>query len=290
MSCSKLGSQQSWHSEMKLYYTLDQLHSSHANINERADKETKDKFQNLLSTLDEHLRSDEGVFKLKRIEFTGSSYEKLKVKSSPMEFDVMLVMSGGCKLDKVEFCPQKPGFTKMRPKPGSEIEFWSLRDPSSGYISAAKAQYKLRGRIHKILQTDNYFKTQANVQPKEHGPALQLDIYDRGWEYSVDLVLAYEIKDHSGCKELYVAKRFQDEEGPFKEDVDHPGEMAWRRSFSLEEKAKLRTIDSDQGCRRKCARIFKVIFFFFFVLLFFYLFMQSKCASQPEKRLAGFRL
>ena len=81
------------------------------------------------------------------------------------------------------------------------------------------------------------------VKLRRHGSAaVQMDVKASSLIYSVDMVPTIQIDN-----KFYVAK-------PIKR-----GQIAWRRSFSLDEKELLRTLDEDNGCRKQVLRVLKAI-------------------------------
>ena len=69
--------------------------------------------------------------------------------------------------------------------------------------------------------------------------------------YSVDLVPTFEITTDRGDKELYVAKPIKETHRSVDGEMRTMNVLAWRRSFSMDEKEKLATIDADNGCRKQ---------------------------------------
>ena len=183
-----------------------------------------------------------------RIEFTGSSYEDIKVMSSDLEFDCMVMLKGGPHLGKVT--QEMPlGYSKLRVLPGKENWFPKCTD-NQNYLSSELVSGWFFSKLQKAvndLRINDY-----EIKLRRHGPATQMDIYNlrtsKLW-YSVDVVPAYEIRG----QEIYVAK-------PYKE-VEDENEVytTWRRSFSLEEKAIMKSLDQGNKCRKMCIRMLKVI-------------------------------
>ena len=98
---------------------------------------------------------------------------------------------------------------------------------------------------------DDLRRIKDRITLHQHGPAVQMDVMDptaTNKIYSVDMVPTIEIS--SG--ELYVAK-------PIKGTCRPNLQIAWRRSFSVNEKERLATLDGDNGCRKQVLRVLKVI-------------------------------
>ena len=176
-----------------------------------------------------------------RLEFTGSSYEGVKVNND-IEFDVMFIISAS----DVEAKPLEgiPGFAKLRPneKMQHHAQFHDILD-SDKYAVAEKVANKFLSNMQ--ILWNNREELQKNRLSK-HGPAVQMDVTkeDGSDWYSVDLTPCYELTGG----ERFVARKVPD------------GSMiAWRRTFSVEEKKHFDGMDASNGCRKQCLRILKVI-------------------------------
>ena len=93
------------------------------------------------------------------------------------------------------------------------------------------------------------------IKLRRHGPAIQMDVSYLPLTaaklfYSVDMVPTIQILGENGEDHYYVAKPIKGVSGP---------QTAWRRSFSMQEKDRLATLDHDQGCRKQVLRVLKVI-------------------------------
>lgn len=180
-----------------------------------------------------------------RLEFTGSSYEGVKVEDrQKLEFDVMIMMKGR----DIQTSPVEPGYVILTPKLArkEDPQFQDIID-QRGNISTELLANLFFGQIQKLV--NGHKELTEKVKLRKHGPAVQMDVYDDGkiW-FSVDLVPAYDIPGKDGM-ERYVAK-------PLKDYPDN----AWRRSFSGEEKELLNSLDKGNiGCRKQCLRILKVM-------------------------------
>ncbi len=192
----------------------------------------------------------------KRLEYTGSSYEGVKVMKTPsdadLEFDIQVILNGGDKLRAVEI-PENPGFFKLRHK-----EFDTLRIQLQAYTDDPRLRENadqlpertactFYSELQKVINSNDELRNRINL--RRHGPAIQMDVYKDLSKiskfYSVDMVPTFEVD----------GKRFVSK--PLREGQDC--NLAWRQSFSVEEKEKLRNADSDQGCRRQVLRVLKVM-------------------------------
>lgn len=192
-----------------------------------------------------------------RIEYTGSTYEGTKVAKSQqnydLEFDVMVIVDCRGSSVSVENLPGFPGFAKLRIVETASVEKKRsvFGEVEGGYLNAVKTASKFYGLMNSLIQSCPDLK--ENILVRNHGPAAQIDVCTtttggkREFFYSVDVVPTYETK----TGERYVAK-------PIKGETN-PNQFAWRRSFSIEEKAKLVAADSDNTCRKKVLRTLKVI-------------------------------
>lgn len=198
----------------------------------------------------------------KRLEFTGSSYEGVKVNKNmtdkDLEFDIMVIMVGGDRLH-AEHNPRTcaPGFVELLE--GAEASEGAMRIGMTSLVTPGiqspedtlKRFSKALEECLKIIRGHQEMK-RYNLYIKDHGPARQIDVWEASSNiklYSVDMVPAYEVD-----KELYVAKPF------INENEDQPTMTStWRQSFSLEEKEKMKAIDSDKGCRKRVLRVLKFL-------------------------------
>lgn len=192
-----------------------------------------------------------------RIEYTGSTYEGTKVAKSQqdydLEFDVMVIVDCRGSTVSVENLPGSPGFAKLRIVETASVEKKRsvFGEAEGGYLNAEKTASRFYGVMYRLIQSCPDLK--ENILVRSHGPATQIDVCTitnggkRELFYSVDVVPTYETK----TGERYVAK-------PIKGETN-PNQLAWRRSFSIEEKAKLVAADSSNTCRKKVLRTLKVI-------------------------------
>ena len=235
-----------WHDSAKLQTALTNFHNKETRFPTREVKEAKQALLGVyLKIFDLKLRSEGfGV----RVEYTGSSYEEIKVDAGDLEFDVMIIMTNGDKLS-FEHVPDHPGFSRIKPNsPQNEVCFAKFLDDNKMLVPA-KVIDKLQGHL---ADANNPNKI-PNLFLRRHGPAIQIDVM-KGCElwFSIDMVPAIEIRAN-GTVKRFVAK-------PFKGEVDNGASSfptAWRCSYSLEEKELLKDIDKDNGCRKQTARIVK---------------------------------
>jgi len=202
----------------------------------------------------------------RHLEYTGSSYEGVKVSKSSedhdLEFDIMVILEGGGKL-RAEPLEGTPCYAQLKiPNSAQEDPLFKNVASYSGIVgflteaewvlSPEKSAQRFFGMLQKCI--DSIETTRGKIKLRQHGPAVQMDVYpDSGvflWGeklYSVDMVPTYRVNG-----QLYVAK-------PLEKDKDDVGNNAWRESFSLEEKAKLYSSDRGNECRKRVLRVLKVI-------------------------------
>jgi len=241
---------QDWHKSKELYEAVSRFHDKYARqpqmdyekgIHERNTKEI------------ETVLRDEGI--CQKMEYTGSSYEGVKVAKSAdnkdIEFDVMVIMNGGKKLVEQQL-PSKPGyaFLKLR-DPNTSGAALLFQTGADGIVSPKDTTRMFFSKLQLIINSSSNMN--GKIRLINHGPAVQMDVYeDRiGGKklYSVDMVPTFEIGDGAE-KKMYVSK-------PIK--LEDEACNAWRRSFSLQEKGKFVAMDRDNGCRKKVMRILKVL-------------------------------
>jgi hypothetical protein len=106
---------------------------------------------------------------------------------------------------------------------------------------------KFYSALQLIINENDEMKRKINL--RKHGPAVQMDVYKDDFKqqkfFSVDMVPTFELGNRR-----YVSK-------PLKEG--NHSDVAWRQSFSVEEKNKLMNIDADNGCRKQVLRVLKVL-------------------------------
>lgn len=190
----------------------------------------------------------------KRLDYTGSSYERVKVNKSradeDLEFDIQVTMVGGDKLQAIPVTGH-PGFARLAHKNFLVVLTEALTDVKSlvrnGNQLPEETARQFYSGLQKIINGNE--EMSRTIKLRRHGPAIQMDVYmddaKRHKFYSVDLVPTFEIDE-----KRYVSKQLQNGD---------ERELAWRQSFSLDEKAKLKNIDRCHGCRRQVLRVLKVI-------------------------------
>jgi len=234
---------QDWHSSTECYEAVKSFHDRRArqpNMTEA--RRIHEMYTNEIAVA---LRSNGTCH---RLEYTGSSYEGVKVHKTPddadLEFDVMVILRGGQDLT-AEQIYGKPGFVTLRRR--VQMQAMSMAADSSGRILASNTTSEFCSELQKIINKSANMK--EKVKLRLHGPALQMDVYQDNTQrqkiYSVDMVPTYEV---GGC--LFVAKPLKGESTDL---------TAWRRSFSLQEKEKFEAMDRDNGCRKQVLRVLKAI-------------------------------
>ena len=236
---------QSWHSGDKLQRDLLEFHQACASFPKVPVAEAQRHHVSTMSTFRNTFQRN-GV--ATEFHFTGSTYEGLKVPSTDMEFDVMVVLNGERTM-RVENL--RPLYYNLYC--GSNINpFSKSKAPGSNYLDPDKVVSYFHGELKRVL--NQYPELDRIIKLRRHGPAVQMDVYKnpdgRTLFYSVDMVPAYQVGDGG----FYVAKPFKDEQL----DGDQQSSLAWRKSFSLEEKSRLDMIDQGNKCRKQCIRILKV--------------------------------
>ena len=189
---------------------------------------------------------------------TGSVYEGLKV-IRPDEFDVMMPLKLEPKIWKLD-----EGKASLRGADG----YWFVRRKELGSIplgaspwdksligdclSPSKIISRFIGLIQKGINRQES-TSEYEIRLRKSGPAITLDVRYDGYKHlSIDLVPAVSVggvcvvaKNHPRALQSFSDTDFQN---------------LWRRSYSEEEKDKLRKMDlQDGGCRLKCLRIVKAI-------------------------------
>lgn len=193
-----------------------------------------------------------------RLEYTGSVYERLKTEA-PDEVDVMVVLKTsspwlwGDPEVMVEGSDEVTGFVRLKAREDSKLRDYA---DSDGNISSQRLLDRWWYSL--VVRAVNDYKKSCRNSDIEmvvryHRPAVQLDITKNGTSettLSVDLVPCFQA---GSDQNYYVAKPYRG-----RRYVSDP-DLLWRQSFSLEEKALLRDMDRDGGCRHELFRIVKTI-------------------------------
>jgi len=241
--------EQAWHYKPEITTLLREFHENYAR---QPTKEIDEAKQRHTLYTDQVARELRAQGKCSRIEYTGSSYEGVKV-SNDIEFDIMVIQTAGSR-QLTPIPASSPGFYKLKLADGESAtdEFKDIVD-GNRCLSPVKSVDSFFGTLQKII--DKHSDVFRNVKLIRHGPAVEMDVSrgnDAPW-YSVDVVLAYEV-ELGARKRVFVAKQPTTIHGKTPQEKD-----TWRLSFSLEEKALFDGMDSDKGCRRHVLRILKVL-------------------------------
>lgn len=237
----ELPSTQPWYNKSTLDSILIYYYNANAKNPYEEMKKVKPEFIKDINLLETRLR---GLGWCKKVEYTGSSYEGLKISEDGLEFDVMFVIDG----TGLELVPVKgqEGYTNFKASTKA-LPMLQKSANFTGLLSPTKVNAKFFGTVTKWK--NDVDPTGQRMKLRNHGPATQMDVFNgtkKVW-YSVDLVPAVEIKD-AGEVKLYIPKPLKNVQ------------TTWRRSFSREEKRILKTLDQGNGCRRKVARVIKAMF------------------------------
>ena len=205
------------------------------------------------------------------IEYQGSMYEGVKVSSTDLEFDNMFVLkSKGCMERITHGIPT--GFCQLRVMDYREQYLHDLTN-GDDLLLPQKMMEWFKTTIMQILKTLDIYDDVA-VYMKRGSVAVQLTVYNpseadlpsRDAWYYVDLVPAFEVDGETivakSCSSVIYEKRTVCK-GKRTRIYASPimGERnTWRISQAKEEKDILRHADDlDNGCRKMCLRILKVI-------------------------------
>ena len=153
----------------------------------------KSKLELLLHELRMHL--SEKFMQCKNIEYTGSSYEGLKLSGDGLEFDAMFIFTGG---EKLRVVPVKgeDGFAELEVSDTDAERSYLEKyvDEGKNIISSSKMKDKFKGALQDFISSNSKYKDILKM--KEHGPAIQFDYKEKKDEilFSVDLLLSFEIQ------------------------------------------------------------------------------------------------
>ena len=238
-----------WHDKPETTKLLREFHEKHARQPQKEIVEAKQRHTEYTELIASELRAQG---KCSRIEYTGSSYEGVKV-SNDLEFDIMVIRTAGSQ-DLTPVPARNPGYYKLKVAGvGTDPDVFKDALGDNRCLSPIKTVDRFYGTLQKIL--NKHSARLRDVTLRRHGPAIQMDVSrgkDVPW-YSVDVVLAHEVQ-LGPRKRIFVAKQIKTADGKQAQEKD-----TWRLSFSLDEKSLFDGMDSDKGCRRHVLRILKVV-------------------------------
>ena len=261
---------QPWHSDKSFCEKVKKFHDAYCRQPSKESPEFIQANRLLHTCLDQlgELLTGQGLFKLHRYEYRGSTYEGVKVYKDvddpDLEFDVMFIIQGGSKLSAVS--TGSPGYFNLKPAPEFKDKYPTLFsksvDESTGCLSAKKTRETFFSQVKRAIQILETSKSaeqdgislDTNWHLREHGPAVQIDVIRRGPPgkklFSIDLVLQFELGNSGDIKAIYIPKKSSD---------DAVEKESWFRSYALQEREMFDGMDRNNGCRKQVLRILKVI-------------------------------
>ena len=148
----------------------------------------KSKLELLFSNLKMHLT--ENFMQVRNIEYTGSSYEGLKLSGDGLEFDAMFIFAGG---ENLQILPieEEEGFANLKilDTDDAKTSLGKYIDKETNVISSFTMKNKFKGALQDFQKKYKDF-----ISMKEHGPAIQFDYEERDVKFSVDLLLSFEVQ------------------------------------------------------------------------------------------------
>lgn len=225
----------SWHESREFQGLVQTFHDDYARFPPRqAMRTAKADLTSLLQTI-----RKEGI--LSSLDFQGSSYEGIKVSSTPLEFDCFLKLSGGDTLTKnMSGCSE--GYTHLLINQYSRPGLLSNNVTRGQHVSTTLVKAEFRKRLQSAVDREGLSR---RVRLGDPYVAVKMTVLKPGtnqvW-YTVDMVPGFEV-----AGENYVAQSGKGDD------------TTWYLNNAMKEKEKLRSIDRGNGCRKMCIRIFKVI-------------------------------
>ena len=142
----------------------------------------------------------------KRFEYTGSSYEGLKITADGLEFDIMCVLP----MDDVEVTNIElyPGFVNLQVKEETENEVLrSFIDSTINVLSPQKVVSKYYTEVNRI-RSELGQEEQNSMEVKIVGPAIRLLFHKEGGDiwFTADLVPSIELRKNGQCIILFFSK------------------------------------------------------------------------------------
>ena len=187
-----------------------------------------------------------------KVEYTGSSFQGLKVSDNKLDFDVVLEIEASNLMEKD--IPGYPSHRELIPVDSKAAVMFSHYLDENGRMSGKKLAEKYFGHLQHLRNYDADIK--RDVQFRKHGPAVQMDVKNENGSFwfSVDLVPCYKLQSRKSYvalpyKSIIKEKKVQDEA------VAH----AWYMSFSLDERDIFNAMDQDGGCRKAAVRVLKAM-------------------------------
>ena len=242
-----------WHSSQEFQEEAKKFHDKFAKPPpESIMKPAKQRNKMIVEEMRDYMRKEMNV--VQKVDYTGSSFESLKIEATDLEFDVMVYLKGSEKLIK-DTTNTPAGYTQLLVKPEDVSHFKELKN-KEGLLSSDLVQRWFFGVMEKARAAliEKGIITNENLTLHASGPAVMMKVFkeDGSLWFTTDMVPTFELKSPSG-NERYVAKAYK--------EIEKPGEVftTWRRSSSVEEKDKMKSIDKGSGCRRMCVRMLKAM-------------------------------
>ena len=191
--------------------------------------------------------------------YAGSAFDRVQVaNSSKNDFDLPMAINGK---NHVVIDDVIPGHARVRPVDPADPYFKGFLD-DQGYILPQKLlTSKMMSLVHHATNKLNKMYAEEGMdtfisQPSLNGPALQLSISRGSQCISVDIVPSIKMSED----DRYVAKPYKDSaNGAMELPSGVNSSTLWRKSYSVEERKLLCTIDAGGGCRKQLLRILKAM-------------------------------
>ena len=189
--------------EEKVFKALHAFKEKYCKEPKEPNNKGKQKLDSLLKELNNHF--SESFIPCKKPEYTGSSYEGLKLIGDELEYDVMFIFSGGEHLKALPIKGEE-GFAELEISSDSEAGKLKFKKYLEGNkISPSKIKNKFKGVLQEFITKFPNYKDVLKM--KEHGPAIQLDWVEKEkLFFSVDLLLSFEVQVDGG--EFQLSFRF----------------------------------------------------------------------------------
>ena len=180
-----------WHSEEKVKTQISKFYDVNAKTPNAEIKQAK-QLRKLVTSLEVNLRS---IKLCKVLEYTGSSYEGLKITSDGLEFDIMCVMEG--EDVKVTEIDGYPAFVNLQLKGNLPNNVLQSFVTDGGVISPQKVLSRYMSEVTKI-RDKLAAKERGKITLKYSGPAICLTLKterDDDW-FSVDFVPSIRLQQN----------------------------------------------------------------------------------------------
>ena len=251
-----------WHYSVAFNQAVDTFHDKYARPPTARKMEAEVYLKRILSAVQPHLKAQKLC---SRIEYTGSSYQDLRVNDNrgELEFDVVLILDTNVFDCKPHYAERKPGYFMM-----------TSDDTAHPAYSPQGGDGQLTGIISGKSMTEHLFKVlsqlrlsnpelRKRVKLHDHSPAVMMEVRkeDQTVWFCVDLVPTYEVQECNDDLQC-VRKRWVPKAYSTSEVSNGIFTHLWYQSFAVEETRMFAEMGTVNDARKKVGRILKMLVHF----------------------------